>query len=76
MKDGNILNRKTYKSIKRYDRIQMEYYLQSIYKQGFLDGRESVPGIDISGIRDILLEINGIGEKRAEQIVEKISNSL
>lgn len=76
MKDGNILNRKTYKSIKRYDRIQMEDYLQSIYKQGFLDGRESVPGIDISGIRDILLEINGIGEKRAEQIVEKISNSL
>lgn len=76
MKDGKILNRKTYKAIKKYDRIQMEDYLQSIYKQGFVDGRESVPGIDISNVRDILLEINGIGEKRAEQIVEKISNSL
>lgn len=76
MKDGKILNRKTYKAIKKYDRIQMEDYLQSVYKQGFIDGRESVPGIDISNVHDILLEINGIGEKRAEQIVEKISNSL
>ena len=76
MKDGKILNRKTYKEIKKYDRIQMEDYLQSIYKQGFVDGRESVPGIDISNVHDILLEINGIGEKRAEQIVEKISNRL
>ena len=38
--------------------------------------QESVSGIDISNVHDILLEINGIGEKRAEQIVEKISNSL
>ena len=58
----------------------MNLYIQSIYKRAYMDGfnavTESVPGIDISKISDILLAIKGLGEKRVETILAALEKEL
>lgn len=70
------INRKEYEKIKRYDRTQMDTFIQSVYKSGFEDGTESVPGIDTSKISEILLGIKGLGAKRVECIVAALEKEL
>lgn len=43
-KDKYMINRTKYKDIKRYDHQQMEDFLTDVYKNGYADGKESVPG--------------------------------
>ena len=70
------INRKEYERIKKYDRTQMDTFIQSVYKSGFEDGKSSVPGIDISKIAEILLGIKGLGAKRVEYIVAALEKEL
>ena len=70
------INRKEYEKIKRYGRTQMDTFIQSVYKSGFEDGTESVPGIDTSKISEILLGIKGLGAKRVECIVAALEKEL
>ena len=71
-----ILNRKLYKNIKKYDREQMESYLVNLYMEGYEDGKNDVPGVDISVIKEIAMNVKGVGEKRAEEIVGKIEERM
>lgn len=71
-----ILNRKLYKNIKKYDREQMESYLVNLYMEGYEDGKNDVPGVDISVIKEIAMNVKGVGEKRAEEIVRKIEERM
>lgn len=71
-----ILNRKTYKGIKKFDREQMENYLVNLYMEGYEDGRKDVPGIDISRIKGIVMSVKGVGEKRADEIVQRIEETF
>lgn len=71
-----ILNRKLYKNIKKYDREQMESYLVNLYMEGYEDGRNDVPGVYISVIKEIVMNVKGVGEKRAEEIVRKIEERM
>ena len=70
------INRKEYERIKKYDRTQMDTFIQSVYKSGFEDGKSSVPGIDISKISDTLLTVKGLGEKRAEALLAALEKEL
>lgn len=70
------INRKEYEKIKKYDRTQMDTFIQSVYKSGFEDGKSSVPGIDISKISDTLLTVKGLGEKRVEAILVALEKEL
>lgn len=76
MQKDVTINRKEYERIKKYDRTQMDTFIQSVYKSGYEDGKKSVPGIDISKISDILLAIKGLGEKRVEAILEALEKEL
>lgn len=75
-----VINRKEYQNIKKKDHNQMNVYLQNIYKNaymdGFKDGTESVPGIDIAEIQKILLSIKGLGAKRVADILEALEKEL
>lgn len=70
------INRKEYERIKKYDRTQMDTFIQSVYKSGFEDGKSSVLGIDISKISDTLLTVKGLGEKRVEAILAALEKEL
>lgn len=71
-----VINRKEYQAIKKKDHNQMNLYLQEIYKNGYMDGVKSVPGIDIVEIKKVLLGIKGLGEKRVEAILVALEKEL
>ena len=75
-----VINRKEYQAIKKKDHNQMNVYLQNIYKNAYMDGfkagTESVPGIDIAEIKEVLLGIKGLGVKRVEAILEALEKEL
>ena len=70
------INRKEYEKIKKYDRTQMDTFIQSVYKSGFDDGKSSVPGIDIAEVRKTLLSIKGLGAKRVGCIIVALEKEL
>ena len=66
------LNRKEYLKIKKMDHNQMNLWAEKIYRNGFEDGQASVPGLDIGLIKKALLNIKGIGDKKAADILVAI----
>ena len=71
-----VINRKEYEKIKKKDHNQMNVYLQEIYKNGYMDGAKSVPGIDIAEIKKTLLSVKGLGEKRVDAILVALEKEL
>ncbi|MEY8330105.1 glutathione peroxidase [Lachnospiraceae bacterium 48-33] len=69
-KKGNnyLITRARYKSIKAFDHQQMEQFCTDIYKSGYQDGRESVPGVDIEAIMKAIENTKGIGAKKLADI--------
>ena len=58
----------------------MNVYLQNIYKNAYMDGfkagTESVPGIDITEIKKILLSVKSLGEKRVEAVLAALEKEM
>lgn len=60
-----------YRSIKNYNREEMETFLETVYKDAYSTGIESVDNTDLkSELLEILKETKGIGEKTTENILE------
>lgn len=76
MKQGYILNRKVYKSVKKMDHVQMSDFLKGVYLNGRADGIEETEGLNIEEIKQVILELKGIGEKRAAMILAAIQDRL
>ena len=70
------LNRKDYLNIKKMDHHQMSLWAESMYKSGFEDGQASVRGLDISLIKNVLLSVKGVGEKKALDIIAAIEKEI
>lgn len=70
------LNRKVYQSVKKMDHNQMNNFMQNMYDSGFEDGQASVPTLNISLIKKALLNVKGIGEKKASDIVVAIEKEI
>ncbi len=71
------INRNRYKDIKSMDHSTMENFLTDVYVQGIENGvkkslQNAKTDIDYNVILSILLNIKGVGEKRAEIIVEEL----
>lgn len=65
---------KIIRRVKKMDRSQFENFCKSLYMQGYQDGRESVPGIDISQVKDAIAETKGIGASRLDAIMKSIES--
>ena len=63
------LNRKTYKDVKKMDHGHMSDFCREIYQSGYEEGKKAAEGLSEDDIRRIILEVKGIGEKKAEDIV-------
>ena len=68
-----LFNRKIYKDLKSADRQQMESFLINVYREGYNDGQQSVPGVDLTEIIEAIKTVKGIGEKRLQTIVDVVS---
>lgn len=71
-----LINRDKYKAIKKFDHQQMENFCADIYKSGYQDGRDSVPGVDLSAVYEAIGATKGIGPKKLEEIKRSIETAF
>lgn len=72
-KDKYMINRTKYKDIKRYDHQQMEDFLTDVYKNGYVDGKESVTGVELQDVEAALKDVKGIGPVVWHRIQERLA---
>ena len=68
--NGFDLSRALYKEIKNMNREQMQNVITNIYKQGAESAE--VASVDLDELRKAIGSINGIGEKRLDEIMTVI----
>lgn len=71
-----LTNRKVYKDVKKMDHQQFDQFCTGVYQEGYQDGRESVPGIDITQVKEAILTVKGIGEKRMKNIMDSLEEKF
>lgn len=76
MKGMYVLNRKKYQQIRKMDHGQMSLFVENVYKEGFKDGKEAAEGLTIDEVREVLLSVKGIGEKKAADIVAVLTERM
>ena len=84
--DTILLDRNTYKSIKKMDRASLEALIQDIHESGRRKGLKEAAGDDHTGEPEINLDlrelekqikaVKGVGEKRAEEIMQIVEHWL
>lgn len=71
-----MITREKFKTIKKFDHRQMDEFLSSVYeigrKDGFEEGKASVPGIDIKSVYETIAGTKGIGPKKLEEIKSSV----
>lgn len=73
---GHVLRREDYKRVKKMDRTQFEGFCKTLYLEGYQDGRNSVPGIDITQVKEAIAGTKGIGETRLQAIMNSIEEQF
>jgi len=57
------VTREVYKNVKKYDRQQFAGFCTELYKYGYEDGRESVPGVDPEEVMAAVAQARGVGKR-------------
>lgn len=74
MAKGIKLNREQYKNVKRMDHKQMETFIVNTYNEGYEDGKKAAGGrVKPSDIATALVDIKGVGTKKAAEIMATIN---
>lgn len=63
------LNRKTYDKVKKMDHRQMKSFCEAVYTRGFEAGKRQAEGLSDEEIKQALLQVRNIGEKKACEIL-------
>lgn len=70
------IDRAMYKSIKKYDRHQLETFTTNIYKQGFDAGMRKITESLSTKLVDAIKNTKGIGEARFNLLIKNITREL
>lgn len=72
MKQSNLLNRKTYKEVKKMDRQRMEMFIAGIYSEGFNDGSDAGDNVDFRiRLSEVLHATKGVGPVMYDRIMAR-----
>ena len=71
----DIIDRDTYKSIKKMNREELTKFILK-YGDELLEQQGDKSSLDLSVLKERLSQINGIGNKRLEEIMMVIENFL
>ncbi len=69
------LNRKTYDKVKKMDHGQMKSFCGTVYMRGFEAGKKEAEGLSDEEIKQVLLQIRNIGEKKASAILAALARA-
>ena len=64
--------RKENYEIKKMDHGQMSRFCQNLYAKGYATGKKDAEGLTEQEIRETILSMKGIGEKKAGNIMQAI----
>lgn len=67
------LSRVEYKTIKGYNKEELESFITTIYNNGMKDGAKAVSKKMVNVVSEGLKNTPGIGEKRYNQIMDSIN---
>ncbi len=70
------MRRVEYQKVKKMDRQQFELFCQALYEEGQQSIQKASTYIDLEDVRAAILSVKGIGEKRAEQIMEQLQMKM
>lgn len=77
MPKENLLTRELYRKIKSMDKASMEQTLNNVYEMGAKEAlANAVIDLDMDRLRSEISAVNGIGEKRLNQIMEIIKRNI
>lgn len=68
-----MINRKEYDRIRRMDHRQMSEFVAEIYRKGYMAGKKEGEDFTEREIRNALLSVKGIGEKKVADIIRAIA---
>ena len=71
-----IIDAQTFRTVKKFGYGQMSAFLNKIYAEAFKDGQKAAEGLGTADVKKVILGVKGIGEKRAEQIVEALNRMM
>ena len=71
-----VLSQKEHDKIKHLNYHKMDLYIKSIYLSGYEDGLSDSDGLTIDDVKEVLLKVKGIGEKRVEDILNALKQKL
>lgn len=69
------LNRKTYKDVKKMDHGQMSAFCKGMYMREYEAGRKESDGLSAEEIKQAVLQVKGIGEKKADDILQALDRA-
>ena len=69
------LNRKLYKDVKKMDHGQMSDFCSNLYMRGYEAGKKEAEGLSESEVMQTILQVKGIGEKKANDIVQALTKA-
>lgn len=70
-----MINRKEYDRIKKMDHSQMSGFVAGVYKKGYTAGKKDAEGLSESEVMQAILQVKGIGEKKANDIVKALTKA-
>ncbi len=77
MPKETLLTRELYRKIKSMDKASMEQTLNNVYEMGAKEALANAEiDLDMDRLRSEIGAVNGIGEKRLDQIMENIKRNI
>ena len=77
MPKETLLTRELYRKIKSMDKASMEQTLNNVYEMGAKEALANAEiDLDMDRLRSEIGAVNGIGEKRLDQIMEIIKRNI
>lgn len=66
------VTREIYKNVKKFDRQQFNGFCTDMYKYGYEDGRESVPGVELEEVMAAVASARGVGKRTLDNIRNRV----
>lgn len=66
------ITREIYKNVKKFDRQQFTGFCTDLYKYGYEDGRESVPGVELEEVMTAVAAARGVGKRTLDNIRNRV----
>lgn len=67
-----LINRKEYDRIRKMDHSQMSRFVSGVYQKGYAAGKKAAEGLTEPEIKNAILSVKGVGEKKADDIMQAI----